>query len=84
MTRRTHRELFQAIEREGLTLVSCHLGGSGHVRALVRNPAGQEQVVTCSSTCSDRRGMRNTTALLRRIARGQLPAFGRPGLQHPA
>lgn len=62
------RDVRKIIERNGLEVVS--MARTKHIKARVRRADGQEslQVFACSG--SDRRGLANREAHLRRFARG--------------
>lgn len=66
------KEVIEAVEAEGLKLVSWSGGGNTHYKIRVRRADGEEMTMVVSASCSDARAIANNRSLARRFVRGEL------------
>jgi len=66
------KEVIEAVEAEGLKLVSWSGGGNTHYKIRVRRADGEEMTMVIAASCSDARAIANNRSLARRFVRDEL------------
>jgi hypothetical protein len=63
------RQAIKVWETTGVTVKGVETTGGGHLRVRITLPGGEERVLICGSTPSDRRALHNSRAVVRRWVR---------------